>query len=68
MLYNDLQKGIYILHENPEWIPPFALAFKRAGVEFGEIILTNGSIDIDKEPPQGVFWSRISVNFLPVSL
>ena len=62
MLYNDLQKGIYILHENPEWIPPFALAFKRAGVEFGEIILTNGSIDIDKEPPQGVFWSRISAS------
>ncbi|MGX3044359.1 ATP-grasp domain-containing protein [Helicobacter sp. T3_23-1056] len=62
MLYNNLQKGIYILHENPEWIPPFALAFERAGVEFGEIILTNGSIDIDKEPPKGVFWSRISAS------
>ena len=62
MLYNNLQKGIYILHENPEWIPPFALAFERAGVEFGEIILTNGSIDIDRAPPQGVFWSRISAS------
>lgn len=62
MSYNDLSKGIYILHENPEWIPPFAQSFKRAGVEFGEIILTKGSIDIDREPPQGVFWSRISAS------
>lgn len=62
MSYNDLQKGIYILHENPEWIPPFREAFNRAGVEFGEIILTQGSIDIDREPPQGVFWSRISAS------
>lgn len=47
MLYNNLKKGIYILHENPEWIPPFRAAFERAGVEFGEIILTGGSIDLD---------------------
>ncbi|TLD96369.1 alpha-L-glutamate ligase [Helicobacter jaachi] len=68
MLYNNLKKGIYILHENPEWIPPFRAAFERAGVEFGEIILTSGSIDLDSidsiesSPLSGVFWSRLSAS------
>lgn len=62
MLYNDYQEGIFILHENPEWIAPFADAFKRAGVEFSEILLTKGSIDLDSPPPKGVFWSRLSAS------
>ena len=36
MLLNTLKKGIYIIHENPEWIPPFHAAFDRA-VKSGEI-------------------------------
>lgn len=62
MLYNDLKEGIYILHENPEWIPPFAEAFKRANVPFGEIVLTSGGINLDMPPPKGVFWSRLSAS------
>lgn len=62
MLYNECQKGIYIIHENPEWIPPFAAAFERAGVAFSEIILTKGGINIDNPPPEGVFWSRLSAS------
>lgn len=62
MLYNQLASGIYIIHENPEWIPPFAEAFKRAGIEFSEMMLTDGSIDIDSPPPEGVFWSRLSAS------
>lgn len=62
MLFNDLKDGIFIIHENPEWIEPFAKAFKRAGVEFNEILLTDGAIDLNKEPPRGVFWSRASAS------
>lgn len=62
MLYNDYNEGIYILHENPEWIPPFTQAFNRAGVGFDEIVLTKGAMDIDSIPPQGVFWSRLSAS------
>ena len=57
MLYNNYKQGIFILHENPEWIVPFAEAFEKAGVAFNEILLTQGSIDLDSPPPQGVFWS-----------
>lgn len=62
MLYNELEEGIYILHENPEWIVPFREAFERAGVPFGEILLTSGGIDLDTPPPKGVFWSRMSAS------
>ena len=47
MLYNSLSQGIFIIHENPEWIPPFAEAFKRAGIKFSEILLTQDSIDVN---------------------
>lgn len=62
MLYNTLQDGIYIIHENNEWIPPFKEAFDRAGVNFNEILLTQGGISLDSIPPQGVFWSRLSAS------
>ena len=62
MLYNDLKEDIFILHENPEWIEPFAKAFARAGVSFSEILLTSGGIDLSKEPPKGVFLSRLSAS------
>lgn len=62
VLLNELKDGIYILHENPEWIPPFASAFERAGVAFNEILLTQGGINIDAPPPKGVFWSRLSAS------
>lgn len=62
MLYNDLEQGIYILHENEEWLPPFREAFARAGLNFGEIDLNKGAINLDKEPPKGVFWSRMSAS------
>ncbi|WP_225733479.1 ATP-grasp domain-containing protein [Pseudoclavibacter sp. CFCC 14310] len=53
---------IFVIHENPEWIPPFAAAFARAGQPFREWLLTDGSIDLDREPPEGVFWSRLSAS------
>lgn len=62
MLYNTLQDRIYIIHENNEWIPPFKEAFDRAGVEFREIFLTQGGINLDSIPPNGVFWSRLSAS------
>lgn len=62
MLYNNYEQGIFILHENPEWITPFREAFGKAGIAFSEIMLTQGSIDLDSPPPEGVFWSRLSAS------
>jgi hypothetical protein len=54
--------AVFILHENPEWIPPLATALDAAGVEHREWSLTSGSIDLGAEPPEGIFWSRLSAS------
>ncbi|MGI8977299.1 MAG: ATP-grasp domain-containing protein [Thermomicrobiales bacterium] len=51
---------VFALHENPEWFPPFAAAFDAAGVDFEEWLLIDGTLDLDSEPPDGVFWNRLS--------
>jgi hypothetical protein len=53
---------LYALHENPDWFPPFAAAFDRAGVPINEWLLIEGSIDLDEAPPEGVFWNRLSAS------
>ena len=53
---------IYALHENPEWFPPFARAFEAEGIEVEEWLLTDGVLDLDAVPPEGIFWSRISAS------
>ena len=56
------QPKIYALHENPEWFPPFAHAFEVEGVDVEEWLLTDGVLDVDSVPPDGIFWSRISAS------
>lgn len=53
---------MYVLHENPDWIPPFQAAFDLEGVPLKEWSLTSGSIDLSQPPPEGVFWSRLSAS------
>ncbi|MCV2490853.1 hypothetical protein OF117_15970 [Geodermatophilus sp. YIM 151500] len=54
---------VYAIHENPDWWPPFAEAFARAGVPVEQWLLTgSGRLDLDAEPPPGVFWSRMSAS------
>ena len=53
---------VYALHENPEWFPPFARAFEAEGVHVEEWLLTDGVLDLDAVPPEGIFWSRISAS------
>jgi hypothetical protein len=53
---------IYALHENPEWFPPFARAFEAEGLRVEEWLLTDGVLDLDSVPPEGIFWSRISAS------
>jgi hypothetical protein len=53
---------IHVLHENPDWFPPFARAFATAGLPVREWLLTEGSIDLDAEPPEGVWYNRLSAS------
>ena len=53
---------VHVLHENPEWYEPLAAAFGAAGVPHREWRLVGGALDLDCEPPAGVFWSRMSAS------
>lgn len=54
--------AVYVLHENPEWFPPFAAAFAAANVPLVEWRLAGGVIDLAQVPPAGVFWSWFSAS------
>ena len=54
--------AVYVLHENPDWIPPLEEGFQAEGVPIVEWPLTGGAIDLSTAPPEGVFWSRLSAS------
>ncbi|QHC56759.1 glutathione synthase/RimK-type ligase-like ATP-grasp enzyme [Rathayibacter tanaceti] len=54
---------VHVLHDNPEWLPPFRRAFEQEGVELREWLLDDSAtIELSEEPPAGVFWSRLSAS------
>ena len=53
---------IFVIHENDEWLPPFAAALDDAGLPWEPWFLDGGTLDLDAEPPDGVFWSRMSAS------
>lgn len=53
---------VHVLHENPDWYPPFAAAFDTEGVGHEEWLLGDGCLELDAPPPHGVFWSRMSAS------
>jgi len=53
---------IHVIHENPEWLPPFARAFEARGETFVDLDLSDGSIDLMAAPPEGLFYNRMSAS------
>lgn len=53
---------VHVLHENAEWLPPFAEALDAQGVPWQEWFLDGGSLELGATPPEGVFYSRLSAS------
>src|SRR5215469_11611884 len=53
---------LYVIHENSEWYAPLAAAFDHAGLPHEQWLLGEAVVDLDEEPPAGVFWSRMSAS------
>jgi hypothetical protein len=53
---------VRVLHENPDWFAPLGAALDVAGVPHEQWLLGDGVVDLDDEPPPGVFWSRMSAS------
>ncbi len=56
------QPVVHAIHENPEWFGVFADAFEAHGVPYREWLLTGGQLDLNEDPPPGVYWSRFSAS------
>jgi hypothetical protein len=51
-----------VIHENPDWYAPIGAAFDELMIPHEQWLLGDGMIDLDSEPPDGVFWSRMSAS------
>lgn len=51
---------IYVLYENPDWLPPLVRELDRAGLPHEEWFIQTGHFDLDSEPPEGIFLNRMS--------
>jgi hypothetical protein len=53
---------VHVLHENPDWYAPIGAALDAAGLPHQQWLLGDGVLDLNDEPPAGVFWSRMSAS------
>jgi hypothetical protein len=53
---------IHVIHENPAWLPPLAGALDRLALPWTDWFLNTGVFDLAAEPPEGVFYNRMSAS------
>ena len=53
---------IHVIHENGTWVEPLREAFAEFDLPYEEWFLHEGRLDLDQEPPQGVFYNRMSAS------
>lgn len=58
----ELAQKIYILYENEDWLLPLAQALDARGIPYERMKVIEGGVALDKEPPHGVFFNRLSAS------
>ena len=53
---------IHVIHENDAWVEPLRSAFAELGLPLAEWFLSDGLVDLAAEPPEGVFYNRMSAS------
>lgn len=53
---------IYVIHENDDWVIPLRAAFKKLDFPYEEWFIDNLTLDLSSEPPQGIFYNRMSAS------
>ena len=53
---------IYVIHENDAWVEPLRAAFNESELPFDEWFIDDGTLDLSKTPPPGVFYNRMSAS------
>ncbi len=57
-----MEKNIYIIHENDEWLIPLRESFKKIKAPYKEWHMDKVEIDLKKNPPEGIFYNRMSAS------
>lgn len=55
-------KKIHVIHENDIWVEPLRAAFQELELPVEEWFIDTGVIRFDQEPPEGVFYNRMSAS------
>lgn len=53
---------VYVIHENSEWTVHLSKRLEELGVPYEEWHLDEGTLDLSAEPPEGIFYSRMSAS------
>ena len=54
---------VFVIHENPVWLPPFAAAFDRLHLPWTDWDLSSlRTFDLSVAPPEGIFYNRMSAS------
>ena len=53
---------IYIIHENEEWTRHLTNRLEELGLPFEEWHMRDGIVDLTSEPPEGIFYNRMSAS------
>ncbi len=57
-----VDKKIYIIHENSEWTQHLTKRLDELNLPYEEWHLDQGMVKLDEEPPEGVFYNRMSAS------
>ena len=53
---------IYVVHENDAWVEPLRAAFSALDLPYEEWFVSEGLLDLSEDPPEGVFYNRMSAS------
>ncbi|ASN03544.1 ATP-grasp domain-containing protein [Virgibacillus necropolis] len=57
-----MTEKIYVIHENKEWTAHLINRLEQLNLPYEEWHLDEGTVDLSKVPPEGVFYSRMSAS------
>jgi hypothetical protein len=53
---------IHVIHENDAWVEPLRAAFDELSLPYDEWFLSEGLLDLSEQPPQGIYYNRMSAS------
>ena len=57
-----MNNKVFVLYENADWLPALKDTFSQEGLSFEPWFVDESTIDIDQEPPQGIYLNRLSAS------